>query len=335
MVTLNIIVNVIFFAIGMYVLAKGADAFVDFSAKYAREKGISEFLIGLILIGIGTSLPELAINIQASLTHNYGIVIGNVVGSNMANIGLILSIPAFFAMVKLNKEELGNDTLAMFGSTLLFIVFAMDGIIDSREGLALLIVFFVYLFYLIKLGEYVKKHWNFHTFLKEFLIHREKNTTKMLPKMQSHHIYIFIGLAAIVVGSYITVKSAEAISIALNINEQFIGLTLIAVGSGLPELSVSYYAVKKGLHKILVGNILGSNIGNLLLVGGAGALLSSTIIEANVVSYLLPALLIYTALFCTLVFMNSKLTPFIMAVLLAGYGLFLWVSVYFCTTCIA
>lgn len=331
---LLIIISAIFFAIGMYLLVKGADVFVDFSAKLARDSGISEFLIGLLLVGVGTSLPELAIAIQSGFTGNHGIAIGNVIGSNMANIGLILTIPAFFAMVKLDKEEQGNDTLVLFGATLLYIFFAMDGLITRIEGAALMVVFFIYVFYLIKLGEYMKKNWHFHTFLKEFLIHREQ-TQKHFPTIQSTHIYLAIGLLAIIVGSFIAVKSAEELSIALNIHEQIIGLTLIAVGTSLPELTVSYYAVKKGLHKILIGNILGSNIGNLLLVGGAGAMVSSTIVQSNVISYLLPALLIYTTVFSGMIFSNSKLTPFLMALLLAGYGAFLWVTFNFCLSCVA
>ena len=254
------IITVIILVVGIAILVKGADLFVSGGSGLALHHRISPALIGSTIIAFGTSLPELVVSTDAAATGNTGIALGNVLGSNIANIALVLALctlirPGMVAASGTSRSALVRHTALMLGATAAFTLLAMRGTLDALTGVVLLILFAIILYLLLR-----------------------ERREESVPDIKSHGwadaLYIGLGLVAVIVGARLVVDGAVSLADAFGIPAFVIGLSIVAVGTSLPELATSLVAAIKNEGAISIGNILGSNIFNLLLVLGISLLLA-------------------------------------------------------------
>lgn len=253
-----ILVQILLLAVGFFMLMKGADWFVEGSAGIAKKMGIPQLVIGLTIVAMGTSAPEAAVSINASLKGNAGIAIGNVLGSNILNILIILGVSAVLATMAIQKSTFCYEIPFMIFVTVVLIALGMTGEYVTRvEGIILWVLFIVYLLYLFRLAKQGNEEE--HT--------EDRPIWKLL-------IFMILGGVLVVWGSDVTVDSATAIAKVIGLSERFIGLTIVALGTSLPELVTSVIAAKKGNADIAIGNIVGSNIFNILFVIGTASIIA-------------------------------------------------------------
>ena len=240
--------------IGFIVLIKGADMFVESASGIAKKFKIPDIIIGMTIVAMGTSAPEFSVSLQSSIAGMNDISIANVVGSNIFNLLVVLGVSALFSKLKITKYK---DVLITLGISILLISFALNGYLSAIEGLILLGVFIIYIISMIKNKKETDE--SNETFNKNMLL------TIVLG---------IIGLGAIIYGGNLVVDSASKIATTLGMSENLIGLTIVAIGTSLPELVTSVVATKKGENDIAVGNVLGSNIFNMLLIIGASSVIN-------------------------------------------------------------
>ena len=259
-----ILVQILLLAVGFFMLMKGADWFVEGSAGIAEKMGIPQLVIGLTIVAMGTSAPEAAVSINASLKGNAGIAIGNVLGSNILNILIILGISAVLETMAIQRSTFCYEIPFMIFVTVILIVLGMTGEYVTRvEGIILWVLFIVYLLYLFRLA---KKG-------------TEEEGTEERP-IWKLFIFMVLGGVLVVWGSDVTVDSATAIAQAIGLSERFIGLTIVALGTSLPELVTSVVAARRGNADIAIGNIVGSNIFNILFVIGTAAIIAPVMYQS-------------------------------------------------------
>lgn len=311
--------HIAIFIVSLVLLAKGADYFVEYSARLARKFSVSDFIIGLTITSIGTSIPELAASISASVNHYSGIVIGNVVGSNIANIGLILGASAAFKAFTTEKKMYERDGFIMIASVLLFFGLSLDNNISLPEAIIMLLAYFFYILFIIKTDS-AEEAYKFRDFLKYVFEFRylsplkpgrlyrrafrkpkeertvqEEEAVKIFTKdLFKDFAIIILSCLAIMFGAKYLVIEAVWLANLLNVPESVVGLSIIAVGTSLPELSVSLSAVKKGKAGMVVGNVMGSNIANILLIIGVSGTINPMPIAEISVTYTIPILLFFS-----------------------------------------
>jgi len=260
-----LLIQVILLAVGFVMLIKGADLFVDGASGIARRFGIPQLVVGLTIVAMGTSAPEAAVSITAALKGSAAITVGNIVGSNILNILIILGITAAITAVSVAASTIKYEIPFMIAITLLFLMLGYTGnAITLPEGIVLWAVFLLYLTYLFLMA---KKN-------KESGDGEEKN--RPVPILL---LFTAAGLAFIILGSNFTVDAATKIAEAVGISERIIGLTIVALGTSLPELFTSVTAAKKGNADIAIGNIVGSNIFNILFVVGTSSIITPVLFE--------------------------------------------------------
>ena len=258
---MDIALQIALLVVGFILLIKGADFFVDGAASIAANFKVSKTLIGLTIIAFGTSAPELAVSIKALASGSTDMVLGNVIGSNILNILLILGLAAVIRPLAIRKETIRKEIpICILISSLLVVLF-LDTQINSAEvnqitrsdGLAILLFFAVFLYYLISMA-----------------LHSHDKNKREKPKWKLGLSFLFtaLGLAGIILGSNFVVDSATEIATAIGISERVVALTVIALGTSLPELVTTVVAAKKGETELVLGNILGSNIFNICVVLG-------------------------------------------------------------------
>ena len=226
--------------------------------------GIPQLVIGLTIVAMGTSAPEAAVSINASLKGNAGIAIGNVVGSNILNIFIILGISAVLATIAIQKSTFRYEIPFMIIITVVLILLGMTGEYVTRvEGIILWVLFIVYLLYLFRLAKQGTTE--------------EDTEDRPIWKLL---IFVLLGGILVVWGSDVTVDSATAIAQMIGLSERFIGLTIVALGTSLPELVTSVIAAKKGNADIAIGNIVGSNIFNILFVIGTASIIAPVMYQS-------------------------------------------------------
>ena len=260
----QIVFQAIILVVGFVFLVKGADWFVDGAASIATKFGIPQLIIGLTIVALGTSAPEAAVSITAAASGNADITIGNIVGSNILNIFIILGLTALVAPVAVQKSSLVVDIPVVIGISALLLVMGLDGNITRLDAGILIVIFALYLGYL------------FWDAKKSIALSSETNEESEEIKNLSIPKAIFstvIGLVLIVLGSNCVVESATFIAEKAGLSERFIGLTIVALGTSLPELFTSVTAAIKKNSDIAVGNIIGSNIFNILFVVGLSGLI--------------------------------------------------------------
>ncbi len=270
------IFQILLIVIGFILLIKGADIFIDGSCAIARRYNISDFIIGMTLVAFGTSAPEMAVSIISAINGNSGIALGNVLGSNMANICLILGIIAFIAPITIRKSIVWREIpFCLVTAIVLTIILTTNNtpfLVSRIEAIILLSGLGIYIAFMLMPGQ-----------------------QDLVPEAESHphKLYISIaltigGLIALIFGGDMVVKNSIKIAQSFGVSEGMIGLTIIALGTSLPELAASLTALKKGKPDIIIGNIVGSNILNSCLVLGSAAIIKplastkSFILDANV-----------------------------------------------------
>ena len=250
--------QILILAAGFLFLVKGADWFVEGAAGIANKLGISQLVIGLTIVAMGTSMPEAAVSITAALHQNAGISVGNVVGSNILNILIILGITAVITNVAVQRSTLIYEIPFMVVVTVIFLIFGITGSkITFTEGVLFWILFLLYLAYLFLMAKKGPS---------------QEEETNNIPVWKCI-VLILIGGILVVKGSDFAVSSASEIARCFGMSERFIGLTIVALGTSLPELVTSVTAAKRGNAGIAIGNIVGSNIFNILFVIGTSALI--------------------------------------------------------------
>lgn len=244
---------------GFALLIWGADRFINGAAAIANHLGVSPLLIGLTIVGFGTSAPEILVSAMAAWQGNPGLAIGNAIGSNIANVGLILGVTAIVVPLTIHSKILKREYPIMLAVTLLAAMLMMDGKLTDIDGMVLLAALVIVLWMLAKFGREDKKS---HDPLEQ-----EFQDELPLDLSLGKSIFLFIiGLTALLIGSRILVWGAVNIATALGVSDLIIGLTIIAIGTSLPELAAGISSALKGEHDIAIGNVLGSNIFNLLSV---------------------------------------------------------------------
>lgn len=259
---MHIFLQFVLLIVGFVLLVKGADFFVEGASGIAEKFGIPQLVIGLTIVAMGTSAPEAAVSITAALSGGEGVdlTIGNVVGSNILNILIILGITAVIIPVAIQKSTLQIELPFMIGVTVLLVILGLnDNKISRVEGIifwALFLVYMVYLLWMAKKGKAEAKE-----------EHGEKKVWLLL-------LFTVLGAVAIVFGSDLVVDSASEIAAFFGVSQRVIGLTIVAFGTSLPELVTSVTAAKRGKADIAIGNIVGSNVFNILFVVGTTALIT-------------------------------------------------------------
>ncbi len=311
-----IALNVLLLLVGFALLIKGADFFVDGASGIADRFGIPQIVIGLTIVAFGTSMPECAVSLTAAFDGNTGIAIGNVLGSNILNILIILGICACILPLTVQKNTLWFEIPFVTLITVVLVLFGyFSGWLSIAAGLVLLALFalfFVYLIYISKQEAKAKA--------------AEEKTDEPAPPAPKKPIWKLIlitavGLVAIVLGSNFAVDGATFLAQKIGISERFIGLTVVSLGTSLPELVTSAVAGKKGNSDIAIGNIVGSNIFNILFVLGTTALICPIPYEPKFVIDGIVAIAAAVMLFvCILLHPKKKLGRIAGALMLVAYA---------------
>lgn len=264
----SMFLSFIFLAIGIGMLYYGADWLVKGSVRLAIDIGITPLVIGLTVVALGTSSPELVVSISAGLAGNSDIALGNVIGSNICNIALILGIAGLIRPMKVDPKLLKTDVVYMIGFSILLIIFALDGNIQWYEGAVFSALIIAYIFLTLRKSRKDNKV-SIPDELKDELndeSHKKKPTLNI--------ILIIAGFAFLIIGANFFLDGAVAIATYFGVSNAIIGLTLVAFGTSLPELATSIVASIKNENDITLGNAVGSNIFNILLILGVTAIIS-------------------------------------------------------------
>ena len=250
-------------------LCFGGNWLVSGGVAIARKFRISNLVIGMTIVAYGTSTPELAASIAAAGEHS-AIILGNIIGSNIANVGMVIGIAAILVPLAIKKSVLRKEIPIMLGVSVLLILISIDGELSHYDGILLL----------VGLGVF-----GYYTF-KDAMKQRQDDKDDV--KQNGNNVYlksiglIGLGVGLLYIGAFLTVDNAVVLAKEFGLSEKIIGLTVIAIGTSLPELITSIIAIRKGHSDIGVGNIIGSNIYNILMIMGVGATLGGVMISADV-----------------------------------------------------
>lgn len=248
------ILTIILLLVGFIFLIKGADFFVDGASDLATKLKIPAMIIGLTIVAFGTSAPEAAVSVSSALTGSNAIAVSNVIGSNIFNLLAVIGVTAIIYKINITKESLRQDFPVLLGSSLLLLLFIFTGSQISRiEGIILLVLIIVYITYLIL---------------------KSKKESSNMPVGTVHLttgrivVYIVAGIAGIILGGNLVVESAKDIALSIGMSETLVGLTIVSIGTSLPELITSVTAAYNKKTDIAIGNAIGSNIFNVLFILG-------------------------------------------------------------------
>ena len=318
-----IVLNLILFIIGFYILIKGSDWFVESASLIARKYNISEIVIGLTIVSIGTSLPELATNIYASLVNQGSIALGNVVGSNIANICLVLAAGGIISgKIIIKRAVLKRDALIMLLSFIFVFILAFigysfqdkaGGYFGRTDGIILLVIFFLYIFYLIK---------------------HSKNTdsgepVKTLNSMPISKTYVLLvaGFIMIFIGAKLLVDNVVWFAVYFNIPRTVIAATIIAFGTSVPELAVTITGALKGKHNLALGNIIGSCFFNITGILGLSIVLNPIGVSTEMLYFIMPLMVISGILLMVIPWKTENINRSKSFVLLFFYIIFIAYSI--------
>ena len=275
---MSLIIAFVILIIGFILLTKGADYFIENSATFAEDRGISPHVVGVTIVAFGTSLPELLVSIISSFQNHNDLALGNIVGSNISNIGLVLASASFIFHYTLRsniepEDDTNKDSYVMLVAALLLIFFAQDNLISFSEGL---VFFILYILYLVS------------------LYFRSSKPVDSGSEMNTSYPFLVGGLISMLLGAQLTINSAVDIASQLGVSEIIIGLSVVAIGTSLPELAGTVSAARLGHKEIAIGNVIGSNIANIFLVMGVLAMINAVAVEQWVLETTLPLLILIT-----------------------------------------
>ncbi len=309
----------LFFVAGLFLLILGAEMLVRGSSRIASFLGISPLIIGLTVVAFGTSSPELAVSVKSSLAGQADIAVGNVVGSNLFNILFILGLSAVITPLAASRQLIRLDVPVMIGVSALFFVFGLNGTISRAEGALLTAGFVLYTGFLVYLGR--KENGQTDEFREEFSYKRGRSAAR---DWAVNLVIAVSGLALLVLGSRWLVDGAVQMARGLGISELIIGLTIISAGTSLPEVATSVMASIKGERDIAVGNIIGSNIFNILSVMGITSLVSAhgVAVPEGALLFDIPVMLAVSAACLPILFTGYTIARWEGALFLAYYVLY-------------
>ncbi len=303
----NTLLWIIIFVISLAVLIKSSDYFTDASEKIGLYFGMPSFVIGVTIVAIGTSLPELISSIVAVLKNSPEIVVGNVIGSNITNILLVLGVAAIIGKeIKITYKNLYIDVLLLLASAFLFTITILDGVFTWPEALVCLLGAVFYVIYTLRIEKDPEHH-----------------KTKKTKKLENKTIAILLGSSVFIyLGAEYTVEAVLKLSDIFKMGKEVIAISAVALGTSLPELTVTITAAKKGKPEMAIGNILGSNIFNTFVVMGIPALFGSLFIPQSILSFGLPMMLVATLLYFFVIY-DRKVKKWEGGLLLISYLFFI------------
>ncbi len=270
------LVNVVEVIGGLILLIWGADRFVHGAAAGARNLGVAPLMIGLTVVAFATSAPEILVSVVAALRGEPGLAFGNAIGSNIVNIGLVLGCTALLRPIQLRSATLRREMPALLAVSLLTVSLFLDNFLSRVDGFVMLTGLVIVMIWLARLG---MRSTASDPLVEDFEAEIPKNVS-----MKMAILWLLIGLGTLLIGAELLVDGAIEIAIVLGVSEVVIGITLVALGTSLPELAVSLVSVMKNEHGLAIGNIVGSNIFNLLAVIGVAAAIQPATLAPSVLS---------------------------------------------------
>ncbi|MFK7893176.1 MAG: calcium/sodium antiporter [Granulosicoccus sp.] len=296
---------------GVYLLVIGGDWTVDNAVVVAEKSGLSKHFIAATVVAFGTSAPELFTSINANLSGYPGISVGNVIGSNIANVMMVIAISAIIAPVVYKRAEVRVDTLVMLGATVAMVAAIYNGILPRWGGLAMVFSLCVYILYQYKASK-----------LDVDELEEHDSDAPMAGVM------LAVGIGTLLVGSEILVQGAVAGGVALGVPEAVIGMTMIAFGTSLPELTACVAAARKGHADMIVGGIIGSNIFNILSVMAFAAIAKPLVIESRFAAFDTPVVVAVTLLFAAFLLFAGRIGRIAGMLMAVGYLAFFVVQYF-------
>ncbi len=304
--------------LGFVLLIKGADFFVDGSSSIARHLKVPPILIGLTIVSFGTSAPEAAVSINAAIHGSNEIALGNVIGSNIFNLLVVIGVTAIITPLAVKKQTIIKEFPFVVLATAVLVVVTADSFFDGAavnvisraDGIILLLLLCIFIYYLVEMAIMTKEDYTDH----------DKNET-----MTKSIIKGVIGIAGILLGSEWVVSSSSTIAISFGMSESLVGLTIVAIGTSLPELVTSVVAAIKKEHDIAVGNVVGSNLFNIFFVLGVSTVINPIETDPVINSDLLFLLVItvVTYLFCVTRKKIQRLEAFFLVAMYVAYFVFI------------
>jgi len=302
------------FIIGVILLYKGSDILVDGTVKTALQLGISALIISVLLVGFGTSAPEFAISVGAAAQGESDISLGNIIGSCIANLMLVLGISAIIKPIDVSKGIIRRELPIMLAATVVLIVSSFLGLLDDYRivgGILFLILFAVFVWFFIRCARN-----------ERIKIEKSKNG-----KTWRHIICILLGIVGVVIGAYLLIESSTTIAKLLHVSDFVIAMSMVAIGTSLPELVVSAMAAYKGESDVAVGNVLGSNVFNMLMILGFAALFVPLRAVSEMDNMLI--LMAVSFLMVPIVYTKNKISRLEGAIMLIIYAIFmLYIFIY-------
>lgn len=309
--------------VGLLLLALGGDVLVRGAVRVAEALGVSPLLIGLTLVGFGTSTPELVTSIEASMLGSPGIAIGNIVGSNIANILLILGLSALLAPIAVSGSALSRDGVLVVAVAVVLMMIGLEASLDRLAGAALVMGLVGYLTY-AWFTERAQAGDHTAAFQKTEALQGVTTVGGGAHALWWPLMLAIVGLGLVVIGGSVLVEAAIGLARRYEVSESFIGLTIVAVGTSLPELVTSLVAAARRQSDVALGNILGSNIYNVLGIAGITGLIAPTTIPAEIVAFDAPVMVAASVLLLTFAWSGRIISRLEGGVLLALYCTYLW-----------
>lgn len=288
-------------AFGVYLLVKGGDWTVDSAVAIAEKSGLSKVFVAATIVAFGTSAPELFTSINANLSGFPGISVGNVMGSNIANVLMVLGISALVAPILINKSSVKVDAIVMLAATAAMVPAIQAGLLPRWGGAAMVAGIITYILYQYKASKL------------EIEDDEDEEDTG------NPYAMVAIGILTLLIGSEILVQGAVAGGVALGVPEAVIGMTMIAFGTSLPELTACIVAARKGESDVIIGGIVGSNIFNILSVMAFSAVVKPLVIDSRFANFDLPIVMAVTFAFALMLFTMGRITRVIGAIMAATY----------------
>ena len=302
-------IQILLFIIGVAVLYAGGMVFIRGASNAAYIFNIRPIIIGLVVVAFATSAPEFCVSVLAAIKRNQSLAIGNIIGSCICNITMVLGVSAIVKPVKVQSLMLRREMPILLIATMVLFIFSIDSSINRIEAFFLLGLFIAFILYCIKNAKNIQKDKDFSN--------QDKRSRP------SAFVLLLSGLIGLLGGAYIVVNSAVVLARYIGVSELVIGLTLVAVGTSLPELFASISAAKQGEGDIAIGNVIGSNIFNILAIVGVVGIISPIALDSSVIYLSFPVLLLFAVILVPIIKTDYTISRKEGTVLLFGYFLYL------------
>lgn len=308
-ISMPMLIPIAFILAGFFLLIWSADLLVDNGCVLADKLGVSPFLIGVLIIGFGTSAPEMFVSAMAAIENKGNLALGNALGSNITNIGLVLGSAALVKEITVSRNTTLIDIPAVIITGVIAILLIIDGLLSNLDGVILILILVGYLLWTSRCSDPAEI---------------TPDTTQLKAKTTfAAFTLTVLSIVLLVIASRLLVNGAVAIATILNISELIIGLTIVAIGTSLPELAAAVAAARKGAHQMIIGNIIGSNVFNILGVLGITGVIRATEINVSALTRDFPMMFFFSILMLFFAFTKGKLSRPEGAILLIGYVVYI------------